>query len=200
MGSEMCIRDRSVVAPITALLAAAVPVIGGIAEGDRPGTATAVGMGLALAAIVLVSAEGTGSLRPSNPRAVTYALVAGLGFGVFFLFLSYTSDDAGTWPLVGARVASVTVVGLAALVGGVDARMPRPAVGLTTLAGGFDVGANLLYLLAVREGLLSVVSVLSSLYPVSTVVLARVVLHERFHRAQQIGLAIAIPAVVLMVR
>ena len=196
----LSIGPMSVVAPITALLAAAVPVIGGIAEGDRPGTGTALGMVLALLAIVLVSAEGGGSLRPSDPRAVTYALVAGLGFGVFFLFLSYTSDDAGTWPLVGARVASVSVVGLAALLGKVDAKLPRPALGLTAAAGTFDVGANLLYLLAVREGLLSVVSVLSSLYPVSTVVLARIVLHERFHRAQQLGLALAIPAVVLMVR
>jgi drug/metabolite transporter (DMT)-like permease len=196
----LSIGPMSVVAPITALLAAGVPVIGGILEGDRPGTGAAIGMAMALVAIVLVSAEGGGSLRPSDGRAVTSALAAGVGFGVFFLLLSYTSDDAGTWPLLAARVASVTVVGLAAVAGVVDHRLPRPAVGLTALAGAFDVGANLLYLLAVRVGLLSVVSVLSSLYPVSTVVLARIVLHERFHRAQQVGLAIAVPAVILMVR
>ncbi len=153
----------------------------------------------ALVAIVLVSAEGGGSLRPADLRGVTYALGAGLGFGVFFVSLSYTGADSGIWPLVAARAASVTVVGGLALVGRV-ARTP-PVAGarsFTAVAGALDAAANVLYLLAVREGLLSVVSVLAALYPVGTVVLARFVLKERFVALQRIGMAIALPAAILM--
>jgi drug/metabolite transporter (DMT)-like permease len=194
----LAIGPMSVVAPITGLLAAAVPVVAGVAEGDRPSTANGVGMAVALAAIVLVSAEGGGSLRPSDRRGVVLALGAGLGFGVFFVALSHTADGAGTWPLLAARVASVSALGGLALLGRVDHEVPAgvrlPAAG----AGALDVAANLLYLLAVRRGLLSVVSVLTALYPVSTVVLARLVLKERFLRVQQVGMAFAVVAVVLL--
>jgi drug/metabolite transporter (DMT)-like permease len=194
----LAIGPMSVVAPTTALLAALVPVLAGLLDGERPTAAVGVGMVLALAAIVLVAAEGGGSLRPSDLRGLTFALGAGLGFGLFFLALSHTGDDAGTWPLVGARLASVGLVGLLALLGTVDATVPRGGWRLTATAGALDVTANLLYLLAVREGLLSVVSVLAALYPVSTVVLARIVLRERFAALQRIGMALALPATLLI--
>jgi drug/metabolite transporter (DMT)-like permease len=195
----LSVGRMSVVAPVTALLAAAVPVVAGYAEGERPGPAAVVGMAAALMAIVLVSAEGGGSLRPSDLRGVTYALGAGLGFGLIFVALSHTGDDAGMWPLVAARGASVTVVGGGALLGMV-AKAP-PVAGtrtFTAAAGALDAGANVFYLLAVREGLVSVVSVLTALYPVSTVVLARLVLKERFASLQRIGMVLAIPAAILM--
>jgi drug/metabolite transporter (DMT)-like permease len=195
----LSVGPMSVVAPITALLSAAVPVVAGYVEGERPGASAVVGMALALVAIVLVSAEGEGSLRPSDLRGVTFALGAGLGFGFFFVALSHTGEDAGMWPLVAARGASVSVLAVAALVGVVSRRPPAPGSrALTVTAGALDAQANVLYLLAVREGLVSVVSVLAALYPVTTVVLARVVLHERFHRAQLAGMALALPATVLM--
>jgi drug/metabolite transporter (DMT)-like permease len=195
----LAVGRMSVIAPVTALLTAAVPLGAGYLEGERPGAAAVVGMALALVAIVLVSAEGDGDLRPSDLRGVTYALGAGLGFGLFFVALSHTGADAGLWPLVAARGASVTVVGAAALLGIVSKRLPVPGSrALTATAGALDAQANVLYLLAVREGLVSVVSVLAALYPVSTVILARVVLHERFHRLQLIGMALALPATVLM--
>jgi drug/metabolite transporter (DMT)-like permease len=195
----LSIGPMSAVAPVTALLSAAVPIVAGLAQGERPGATVALGMAAALVAIVLVSAEGGGSYRPSDMRGVTLALGAGLGFGLFFVALSFTSDDSGVWPLVGARVASVLVVGTLALTGRVSAEVPsgRPRL-LTAGAGALDVAANVLYLLAIREGLLSVVSVLSSLYPVSTVVLAHLVLRERYARLQRIGMAIALPAAILM--
>lgn len=196
---SLAIGPMSAVAPVTALLAAAVPVVAGYAQGERPPGTAAVGMVAALLAIVLVSAEGGGSFRPSDLRAATLALGAGLGFGLFFVSLSYTGDGAGMWPLVAARAASVGVVGGLALVGRVDHRIPRDHTRLLTAgAGALDVGANALYLLAIREGLLSVVSVLASLYPASTVVLAWIVLRERFAPMQRIGLVLAIPAVMLM--
>lgn len=196
----LAVGPMSVVAPVTALLSASVPVAAGYAQGERPGAGALVGMVVALVAIVLVSAEGGGSLRPSDLRGLGYALGAGLGFGFFFVALSHTGDDAGLWPLVAARSASVAVVGSAALLGRVPRRPPAPgARALTATAGTLDGLANVLYLLAVRDGLLTVVSALVALYPVTTVVLARVVLRERFARTQRVGMALAIPATILLV-
>lgn len=195
----LSVGQMSVVAPITALLSAAVPVVAGFIEGERPSVGVTVGMAAALVAIMLVAAEGNGSLRPSDLRGVGFALGAGLGFGLFFVALSHTGSDSGLWPLVAARVASVTAVGGLALIGRVARSAPRgEARSFTAVAGALDAAANVLYLLAVREGLLSVVSVLAALYPVSTVVLARVVLKERFATVQRIGIAIALPAAILM--
>jgi drug/metabolite transporter (DMT)-like permease len=195
----LAVGPMSVVAPITALLSAAVPVIAGYVEGERPGATAVAGMALAFVAIVLVSAEGGGTLRPSDMRSVLYALGAGLGFGFFFVFLSHTGEDAGMWPLVAARGASVVVVGSVALLGFIPRTPPIPGTReLTAGAGALDALANVLYLVAVRQGLLSVVTVLAALYPVSTVVLAHVVLHERFAKVQVAGMALALPAVVLM--
>jgi drug/metabolite transporter (DMT)-like permease len=195
----LSIGPMSVVAPITALLSASVPVVVGLFEGERPSPAAAIGMAGALFAIVLVSAEGGGSFRPSDLRGVGFALAAGLGFGLFFVALAHTGDDSGLWPLVAARTASVTTVGSLALLGRVSRAAPAPgARAFTAAAGSLDAAANVFYLLASREGLLSVVSVLTALYPVSTVVLARVVLKERFGTTQRIGMALAVPAAVLM--
>lgn len=195
----LSIGPMSAVAPVTALLAASVPVLVGLAQGERPAATAIVGMVGALAAIVLVSAEGGGSLRPADLQGVRLALGAGLGFGIFYVALSYTDDSAGMWPLVAARTASVGVVGALALGGRVRAHVPRGRERrLTAAAGALDAAANGLYLLAVREGLLSVVSVLSSLYPASTVVLAWIVLRERFAPMQRVGLLLAIPAAALM--
>lgn len=196
----LAIAPMGHVAPITALLAAAVPVATGLATGDRPSLGAVTGMALALAAIVLVSAEGDGSFRPADARALRLSLGAGLGFGCFFVALAQTGDGAGTWPLLGARCASVGVVGLLAVLGRVDHEVTPDAWLFTVAAGIFDVAANLLYLLAVRDGLLSVVSILAALYPVSTVVLARVVLKERFVAVQRVGMALAIPATILLAR
>lgn len=195
----LAVGPMSVVAPITALLSALVPVLVGVLQGERPRLGVALGMAAALASIVLVSAQGGGSLRPADPSGVLFALGAGLGFGLFFVALSYTGDDSGIWPLVATRVASVSSVGALALLGKVSREAPRgEARRLTGVAGTLDATANVLYLLAVRRGLLSVVSVLAALYPVSTVVLARAVLKERFGTLQRIGMAIAIPAAVLI--
>jgi drug/metabolite transporter (DMT)-like permease len=195
----LSIGPMSVVAPITALLAAAVPVAAGFLQGERPDAPAVVGMVIALVAIVLVSAQGGGSLRPSDLRGVTLALAAGTGFGLFFVALSYTDDSSGMWPLAGARTMSVTAVGALVALGRVEAVVERGRTRLLTAgAGALDVTANVFYLLAIREGLLSLVSVLTSLYPVSTVVLARIVLKERFGPLQRIGMGIAVVAAVLI--
>ena len=195
----LALGQMSAIAPVTALLAAAIPVGAGLLQGEDPGGAAAVGMGLAVVAVVLVSAEGGGSLRPSDSRGVTLALAAGVCFGLFFVGLSATDEGSGLWPLLAARVASIVVVGFLALLGVVAAPRPRGRPAWWTAgAGVLDGAGNVLYLLAIREGLLSVATVLSSLYPVATVALAWAVLRERFAPIQRVGMVIALPAIALL--
>ncbi len=177
----------SVVAPTTGVVAAGVPVLVGLALGERPGTRALLGVVVALIAVALVS------MTPDDDASRSYsglreAIGAGVGFGVFFILLSFAGDDSGLWPLLGARIASLGSVLVLALV---TRRSLRPQAGswnLIAAAGILDVAANLFYLLATRAGLLSLVAVLTSMYPGVTVLLARIVLHERVRRVQLVGL------------
>jgi drug/metabolite transporter (DMT)-like permease len=191
----------SVVAPLTAVSAAAVPVFVGLALGERPSLLALAGVLIALLAVVLVSAEG-GRL-PSwrelvADRSVGEALAAGMAFGLFFVLLSRPDHDTGLWPVAGSRVASLVVMAGVA----VGARRPllpaRVALPLVVASGIADMSANVLFLLASRQGLLVITSVLTALYPASTVLLAQLVLHERIHRVQVAGLAAAAAAVTLI--
>jgi uncharacterized membrane protein len=190
----------SVVAPITAVTAAAVPVLVGLLAGERMGAWSAAGIALALIAVVLVSAEGgLAALRGARPASIPPALAAGTAFGVFFVFLDRTGDDSGLTPLVAARLASVALVVTVALAGRRSLRVPGASLLLVGASGIGDMAANALFLLATQVGgQLAIVGVLASLYPVSTVVLAQVVLRERLVPAQLAGLAAAIAAVVLI--
>ncbi|MDQ3952841.1 MAG: DMT family transporter [Actinomycetota bacterium] len=194
----------SVVAPITAVEAAVVPVVWGLAAGERPSALALAGVAVALLAVLLVAgfepaAATEGMTRPTRlATGVPEALIAGLAFGAFFILLDGAGDDTGMWPLVGGRTASLTV--LTALVltrreriaAAPGTRVPIVAAGL------LDVAANLLYLLSTREGLLSIVAVLTSLYPATTILLARVVLGERMGRLQVAGFGLAATGVVMM--
>jgi drug/metabolite transporter (DMT)-like permease len=190
----------SVVAPVTAVTAAAVPVLVGLASGDSVTAWAAVGIALALVAVVLVSADGgLSALRTARPASVVPALVAGAAFGVFFVLLDRISADAGLTPLVAARVVSAAFVAGLAVLGRQSLRVPRPAVPLVAASGVGDMSANALFLLATQQGgALAITGVLASLYPVSTVVLAQLVLRERLVRAQVAGLVTAVAAVVLI--
>nr|WP_218860783.1 EamA family transporter [Petropleomorpha daqingensis] len=190
----------SVVAPVTALCAAAVPVLVGLALGDRLGVPAAVGIALALVAVVLVSADaGLASLGRVRPAGLGLPLAAGVGFGLFFALLAQVSSDAGLSPLIAERVTAVVLLLLVAVARRSPPRLPRAALPLVLLSGVLDIAANVLYLVATQlPGQLAVVGVLASLYPVSTVVLAQVVLRERLVPAQLAGLGAAVLAVVLI--
>ncbi|MCA0143356.1 DMT family transporter [Blastococcus sp. LR1] len=190
----------SVIAPVTAVTAAAVPVFVGLLGGDRIGPWAAVGIVLALVAVVLVSAEGgVRALRAARPGSLLPALGAGLAFGLFFVLLDRTAEDAGLTPLVAARTASITLVLLVALSGRRSVRPTRAALPLIVVSGVGDMAANALFLLATQTGgPLAITGVLSSLYPVSTVLLAQLVLRERLVPAQLAGLMTAAAAVVLI--
>ncbi|MCF6469100.1 EamA/RhaT family transporter [Nonomuraea sp. MG754425] len=189
----------SVVAPTTAVTSAALPVLFGLATGERPQVWALVGVALALGSVLLVSQErprgagGRGSLT-----SLAAALAAGAGFGGFFILLAMAPHEAGLWPLVGARLSSVSAVVLLALL---TRRALRPGPGslhIILAAGVLDMAANVLYLLAQRDGLLSLVAVLVSLYPASTLLLANRVLGERLRAVQLAGVACALAAVALI--
>jgi uncharacterized membrane protein len=195
----LAVGVMSVVAPVTALTAAAVPVLGSLALGERLAPAAAVGIVLALVAVVLVAAEGgLPTLSAARSAGLGPALAAGLGFGVFFLLLDRTRPESTLWPLVAARSVSVVLVVLLAFAARASLRMPGRTSVLVVLAGVLDMAANALFLLATQQGQLAITGVLASLYPVSTVVLAQVVLRERLVRMQLAGLAAAAVAVVLI--
>lgn len=189
-----------VVAPITGVGSAVVPVAWGLLQGERPGVVAHFGVVVALAAVVLVSYTTGGVDDPTRPAPATLAaaVAAGIAFGVFFVLLSHTGDDSGFWPIFSGRIASTTLLVVVLVILG-RPLIPRHAMPLVVvLAGVFDVSANALFLLASREGLLSLVSVLAALYPAATVVLARVVLDERLQRHQLAGLAAALAGVALI--
>jgi drug/metabolite transporter (DMT)-like permease len=189
----------SVVAPTTGVCAAAVPVVTGLVLGERIGVAAALGIALALVAVLLVAAEGgLGSLRAVRPASLGPALVAGVLFGLFFELLHRTHPGAELAPLVSARAASVLLVGAAALAAGRSLRVTRGSVLAVAVAGVTDMSANALYLVATQHGQLAITGVLASLYPASTVLLAQLVLRERLVRTQAAGLVAAVAAVVLI--
>jgi drug/metabolite transporter (DMT)-like permease len=188
----------TVVAPITAVVSVVIPVSVGLLEGERPGGLALVGIVVAALAIALVSGAGRSGPRSTSPKMIALAVFGGVGFGFIFVCLDRASDDSGLWPLVGARLVSVPVVVLVAFLAGGSFRMQRPAHLLAIGSGALDMSANVLYLLSTREGLLTVVSVITSLYPVSTVMLAFAVDRERVSRSQGAGMVLAGAAIGLV--
>jgi uncharacterized membrane protein len=192
----------SVVAPVAALFGAALPVTVGLGLGEQLSLPALVGIGVAVAAVALVSREEPAEVgrapRRASQHPLVLAVLAGLAFGAFFVMLSRTHAAAGLWPLLAARVASIALLGGFSLVTG---RSLRPTPGsrrLIVAAGAGDMVANVLYLLAVRRGLVSLVAVIVALYPAATVLLAQVVLGERLRRIQVAGLTLAAGAAVLL--
>ena len=202
----LSIGRMSVVAPITAVGAAVVPVAWGLVRGERPGATALVGVVLAIVAVGLISraadevVDDVHAPAPSGaPPSLALAIVAGIAFGSVFVLLAETGDDAGFWPLVAGRLTSITLLGI----GGLAAKQSFALAGRSAFlpiaaAGVLDMTANALFLLATRQGLLALVAVLSSLYPASTVLLARVVLQERLLGVQLAGLGLAAAGVTLI--
>lgn len=191
----------SVVAPITAAIAATIPLVVGVATGDRPGALAWVGVALALVAVVLVSltpsSDAPVPARRPFPPGIPEALGSGLGFGLWFVALGFAGESGTTWALIAART-SIPLIAVLAVVTRQPLAAPRPTWAGIVVTGLFDQGANILYLLATRRGLLSLVAVLTSLYPASTVLLARIALNERICALQVTGLAAAGAGVALI--
>jgi len=202
----LAIGVMAVVAPTTAVCAVIVPVLVAVALGERPGLVTVGGIVLAIVAIALVSQSEHPEPVLQEPRgesgasAFTLAVLSGVAIGLFFVALARTTAEAGLWPLVVARAVSVTLFAAIALLTSQSLRLWGGTLGIVVAGGSLDMIANLLYMIATRSGPLAVVVTLASLYPASTVLLARVVLHERLSSLQLIGIACAMIAVVMIVR
>lgn len=192
-------------ASLTALWGAGIPVVTGLALGDVPGWVQLIGIAIAVPAAVLVSVGGmsldllatnttprervAGLANSTNTKVL--AIIAGGGFGLFFVALSRTGEDAGLYPLVGARVASILALILIITANRDWEPVDRRTLPVVVLTGLLDFAANAFYLTALKYGSFTWVAAISSLYPVSTVLLARVLLHERLARPQVAGLAMA---------
>jgi drug/metabolite transporter (DMT)-like permease len=203
----LAIGIMGVVAPTTAVCAVAIPVVASLLLGERPVPLALGGIALGIVSIVLVSQQQAAAQPerhdpappPRRSSGVGTALASGVAIGFFFLALAQTGPGAGMWPLVVSRLLSVTLFGAIAIAGGRSLRMPVRVAALVVVAGVVDMFANALYLLAARQGPLSIVVTLSSLYPASTVLLARIVLRERLSPWQITGVGCALVAVVLIV-
>jgi uncharacterized membrane protein len=205
----LAIGPMSIVAPTTALCAMALPVLVGLALGERPKPVAILGVVLAGCAVLLISWQGLGRRKVEGhdsrlTEALTVSLLSGLLIAMFLVCFQRTSSDAGYWPLVVARLTSLgaLIVGVSAIEGkGLVVRWrrePRQTFVLVVLAGAIDNVANVCYTTAVRAHYLSIIAPLVSLYPAATVLLARYVLGEELQRAQVLGLGIAVGAIVLM--
>jgi drug/metabolite transporter (DMT)-like permease len=193
----------SIVAPVTAALAVVVSAAVGLVIGDRLSAGAFAGVALAITAIALISQDGAPGKTAAGqaPRAaygLVAALSAGVLIGVFFAALKQSSPSSGLMPLVSARLAALVALAAVALSRRSPWRVGRGTVWLILVGGALDIFANVFYLLAVREGMLTIAATLSSLYPASTIILARFVLGERLRRIQIAGLSCAGLGVVLI--
>jgi drug/metabolite transporter (DMT)-like permease len=195
----LAIGVMSVVAPVTAVCAVIIPLAAGVAMGERPARVALAGVVLAVVAIVLVSQSGEPKTEKRPTTGVGIAIASGIAIGIFLVFLERTGPSSGLWPLVTARIASVTLLALAAIPAREKLVLRRAAMPMVIGGGALDMVANILYLLAVRQGPLSIVATLASLYPASTVILARLILHERLRAVQLGGVICATAAIVLIV-
>ncbi|HEY7069811.1 MAG TPA: DMT family transporter [Acidimicrobiales bacterium] len=195
----LAVGRMSVVAPVAALLSAVVPVVAGLIDGERPTPAALAGIALALGAIVLISRDTSGDgAKPIHWQALALAVAAGLAFGLFFVVVGHAGEGAGIWPLVGARAASISLFAALGAARITAAAPPQGAIAAIVACGLLDASANVFFLLALNHGLMSVVAVLTALYPAGTVLLARYVLGEELSRVQRVGLGVAGVAAVLI--
>jgi len=200
----LAIGTMSIVAPV-ASTGVALPVLVGLATGDQPGLVRSIGLAAAVVGVILASREDdkavAGTVDPRLQRqSIVLAVVAGLGFGMYFVLAEIASSGDIGWALLLSRIAaSPFIVAFALITLRRGGRRPRP-LELLTLAGigMLDLGANVLYNTATTVGELSTVAVASSLYPVTTVLLAAALLGERVRGTQRIGVVVALCGVVLI--
>lgn len=200
---RLAVGPMYLVAPVTAVTAAAVPTFWGWLRGDSLSPVAWSGVVLALGAVALVSsvADSDAEQGPITAAAVMESLGSGLGFGGFYILVAATDPDSQPWPIVGARLT--TTLGLLVVLAVLRrAPLPTDRGGITLIGatGLFEVAANCGYLYASTHGQLAVAAVLVSMYPISTVVLARLVLDERMTRLQVAGVVGAIAAAGLITR
>ncbi|MBA3365859.1 MAG: DMT family transporter [Actinobacteria bacterium] len=194
----MAVGAMSIVAPIAGV-SAVIPVAVGVLTGDRPSPLQALGIAFALLGVALAAREPGDSARTGRVAAgVGLALFAAAGFGLYFPVMYEAARVDVLWAVLVFRLTSTALVASAFLAVRPRLELRRSDVAATAAIGVLDTGATLLFAAAATSGLVSLVSVLASLYPVVTIVLARYVLEERVARVQRVGAAIALAGVVFI--
>ncbi|HNC89717.1 MAG TPA: GRP family sugar transporter [Anaerolineales bacterium] len=197
----MAIGVMSIAAPVSALLAAALPVVVGIFREGLPAWTTFIGFGFALFAVWMIS-QGEGGVTDifSHLADLKLPLIAGIGFGSYFVFMhEATSTGSTIWPMVASRSGGMILITIYMLVVRVEWKVEdRSAWPIIVLNGILDISGNVFFILAGQMGRLDVAAVLSSLFPGTTVMLAWIFLKERLSPTQWIGIASALTAIVLM--
>ncbi|MDP9296209.1 MAG: DMT family transporter [Actinomycetota bacterium] len=200
----------SIVAPVTAVEAACVPVLFGVLVGERPSVLAVIGVATAIPSVALVSSSqdpqealdgsvsGRSLLTRLRGNGIPQAVGAGLCFGAFFILVQRAGPSGGLWPLASVRIVSILMMVVAVVV--VRPSLKEAGANLVTLAvvGGLDVTANVFFVLATQRTLLSIAAVLTSLYPAITVLLATAILKERLRRVQLVGLTAAVVGIALI--
>jgi drug/metabolite transporter (DMT)-like permease len=191
----LAVGRMGVVAPVTGLIAALLPVVAGIVRDGLPDALVLAGIVLALMAVVLVSrVPGTAGSR----SGLEFALLAGAGIGVFNILVGELQAGQVFGPLVVIKLSATAVIVAALVVARRPWRMPRHVVPIAVAGAVFDMAGNAFYVLATQAGRLDVAATLSSLYPVTTILLAMAFLGERVTRLHALGIVAALVAIVLI--
>jgi drug/metabolite transporter (DMT)-like permease len=191
----LAVGQMGMVAPLSAVLTAALPALFGVLTEGMPGTPTLAGFGLAVVAIWLVAGTGTAG---GTRDGLGLAVLAGCGFGIFFILVHRAGASAVFWPLVAARIGSLGLVLPIALGRRQLLRPDLRQLGVVLLSSTLDVAGNVFFVLAGQAGRLDVAAILASLYPASTVLLAALLLGERVTRVQFGGIVAALAAIALI--
>jgi len=192
---SLAVGQMGVAAPVSAVVAAGVPVVVGSFIEGPPSATQLIGFGLAFAAVWFISRTEHGAI---HRRDLGLPVLAGLGFGLFYVLIGTVGQTAVWWPLVAARIGSLTALFIMTSVNRQPRLIEKRLLWLIILVGVFEVGGNACYLLARQAGRLDVAAVLASLYPAVTVWLAWLFLKERMYRLQSIGVVAALAAIILI--
>lgn len=205
--AALALGPISIVSPLTAVISALIPVVYDLATGAQLGPFALVAIVLVLVAVVLVAFVPGADFRLPSLRALLYAVGAGIGFAGIFIFLDSSPSDSGLATLIVMRIIGIGMM-LVGLTYAFFKYRPaqfletsifkKPVIWLVLLAGSGDVLGNVSFLIANRAGELAIAAVLTSLYPVGTILLARIVLKERIAKSQSLGIVLAIGACVLI--
>jgi drug/metabolite transporter (DMT)-like permease len=192
-------HTAAIVSPVSALVGAILPAAFGLLLGERPSGPALIGALLCVPAILLLAYEkGETRDRAKLRSSFLYGIVAGLGFGGFFIAVSRSSPGSGLWPLLGSRAASLAIVSAIALFGRKGFSVARADRPVAAFAGAADMLANVCFLVASRGSLLFLVTLITSLYPAPTVLLARIFHGQRISWPRAAGIAFALAGVALI--
>lgn len=187
----LAIGPMSVASPVSALVAVVLPVLAGVAFGERLPLVGWLGIAVGMVAVLMVSQVHEDAPHPVSLRVLLLSIGAGVFISVFLVALERAPEDSGLWPLVVVRIVTSTLLLTAAFASRVVGPMSRDVLVLGAASTLLDVLATAAFMLATREGLLTVVAVITALYPAATVLMARVILKEHLQSMQRIGLALA---------